>query len=523
MRFAPTGGALPARAFLMMTLLALAAVAVAQEIPVVRFSVKEFRVEGDNPLSAAETRTALAPFLGEHEGLDGLIAAAAELEGRIAERGFSFYRVILPKQTLREGVVELRVLAWQVGAINVEGNEHFSDENILATLPSLRVGEAPRTKRLSRERYVANQHASKQIQLRFKESGLEGMLDANVRVEDSAPFNVFLALNNIGTDETGKVRATVGAQHSNLFGRDHSLTVAYTTSPREQRDVRQYGINYAVPLYRLGGTVAAFFTKSDVDTGQVAEFFDVSGAGQFIGLGYTQYLPSLGAYTHSAFFGIEDRLFENDVRFIGQPIGVDVRSRPVALGYQGAYGLEAGIVAGYATYFRNTGAGAKNNDFTYAASRAGADEGWDAFRFGANVDYALPKDWLVRARLDGQWSDEPLISGEQFGVGGARSVRGYEERTVAGDSGFAASIELWAPTLPNDARFIGFLDAGHRRNKNPQPGEQKSDALSSVGIGFRWFYQSTAVLEADLARTLNEAGGIDSGHYKAHVSLLIRY
>ena len=49
---------------------------------------------------------------------------------------------------------------------------------------------------------------------------------------------------------------------------------------------------------------------------------------------------------------------------------------------------------------------------------------------------------VLSARLDGQWSDEPLIPGEQFGIGGARSVRGYEEREASGDSGFFVSAEL---------------------------------------------------------------------------------
>ena len=44
--------------------------------PTVEFDVFAFTVEGDNQLTAAQTDEVLAPFLGNHQGLEELLAAA---------------------------------------------------------------------------------------------------------------------------------------------------------------------------------------------------------------------------------------------------------------------------------------------------------------------------------------------------------------------------------------------------------------------------------------------------------------
>ena len=77
------------------------------------------------------------------------------------------------------------------------------------------------------EQRHANQNPSKRAEVRFRKSETAGMLDATVGVQDSRPLNVFLNLNNTGTDETGDLRATLGAQYSNLFNLDLQNTTTY--------------------------------------------------------------------------------------------------------------------------------------------------------------------------------------------------------------------------------------------------------------------------------------------------------
>ena len=51
----------------------------------------------------------------------------------------------------------------------------------------------------------------------------------------------------------------------------------------------------------------------------------------------------------------------------------------------------------------------------------------------------------ARAPRQRQISADPLLSIEQFAVGGIDTVRGYRENQIVRDTGFAASVELHIP------------------------------------------------------------------------------
>ena len=60
---------------------------------------------------------------------------------------------------------------------------------------------------------------------------------------------------------------------------------------------------------------------------------------------------------------------------------------------------------------------------------------------------AIYKDWSVKLHADGQWANGPLISNEQFAMGGTAGVRGYQDGEAYGDTGWRISIEPRTPQL----------------------------------------------------------------------------
>ena len=109
-------------------------------------------------------------------------------------------------------------------------------------------------------------------------------------------------------------------------------------------------------------------------------------------------------------------------------------------------------------------------------------------------------------------SDRTNRCAEQFSVGGADTVRGYDEGAVAGDRGLLASMELrsrnLAPsllasfegaTLPNFSEivFYGFADAAQVNLFNPEPGQQGRTPLLGTGLGFRLAVQPGLSLNFD--------------------------
>jgi len=491
--------------------------------PQVRFTVRGFEISGENPLCVQVTRKALSPYLGEHEGLAGLEQAARALEKVLKEKGYAFHRVVIPPQKLKDGVVTLKITAFRLGQVTVEGNQRFSEENIRNSLPALQEGEALNTLEVARMLEVVNAHPAKKTAVFLRNSPEPKTIDARIQVRDQRPYRVFSSLANTGDAETGRTRLSLGVQHSNLFDRDHALTLSYTTSPEFVRDVTQLGINYRLPVYRIPADISLFYSYSEVDQGRVAEFFDVSGKGNFCGAGIDYTLLPRGIYSHKITFGFQDRLFKNDTLFGGTNIGQDVRSRPVSLRYTGRVEKVKGNGGFYVEFAVNTGSGADNDDAAYGAVRAGAETNWTAVRYGADLDLALPKNWRFRGRLTGQIAGDPLIPGEQFGVGGVRSVRGFEEREVSGDSGRQLSAEVWTPPLIRNIRVVGFLDMGWSRIKNAASDQSADEFLAGTGLGIRWFWKDKLSLSIDAALALDGADTTEAGEGKVHFNLFFRY
>ena len=137
----------------------------------------------------------------------------------------------------------------------------------------------------------------------------------------------------------------------------------------------------------------------------------------------------------------------------------------------------------------------------------------------------MPAQWSVRGLLEGQIADEALIAGEQFGLGGANSVRGFSEREVAGDDGVRGSLELWLPALTaSGPRFLLFADAGRAFTARGigTLDDDTSDSLASIGAGLRWTWKEHVSLLLDVAKVVEGTETRDDGA-RGHLNLLVRY
>lgn len=307
------------------------------------------------------------------------------------------------------------------------------------------------------------------------------------------------------------------------------MTFSYTTSPENTGGVQQYAAFYRLPIYRLGGELSAYYIQSDVDSGRLADVFDVSGAGEFVGGSYKHIFRPQGNYSHTLSLLFDDRLFENKTLFVGQPIGVDVRSRTISFEYAGR--VESGLERrGFYTRFTtNLGSGSENTNFAYTANRFGADQDWFVLRFGADINHPLPHGWTLRGRASAQYSPELLISGEQFGLGGAYTLRGFEEREITGDKGIQATVEVYTPALKFNVQLVGFADVGVVNVGSEDITGLNSETLASIGLGLRWYWRNNVGVSFDAAYVVEGNGVLvaeertRSDTVDFHGSLFVRY
>lgn len=509
---------------------------VAAQPAATRFRVERYEVAGMNPLSAKATAKVLQNYLGEHEGLEGVQAAADALESSLRTAGHSFHRVILPPQTLQGGVVKFEVVEFVLGEIKIKDNRYFKEHNIRNSLRPLIKGQAPNTQKLSHALNFANQHPAKQISLSFRESDQARAVDASLEIKDRNPMSFFSALQNTGTEETGELRFTLGYQHTNLFNRDHNAAVVFTTS-EESGTVQQAGFSYRIPFYSHAGSVSINYTNSDVESGQIEDFFSISGKGSVTGLAYQYMIPGSSRYRHSISLSYDDKLFENVIEVDGQEqVGSgsgDVRTSPISLTYAGTLSTLRTSFGYSATMVTNQAGGSNSSSDDYQNIRDGADPDWTAVRYALNYDWRFVGKWMLRLRYLGQQAGEPLVPGEQFGLGGANSVRGYEERSVLGDNGWQFNTEIWAPAMLNDSLYtLLFVDTGEAETEEfidptaidtSDLNTNTTQEPSSVGIGVRWNWGETLAVKADFASVLETVGTTEDGDSFFHFSLFYRF
>jgi hemolysin activation/secretion protein len=100
--------------------------------------------------------------------------------------------------------------------------------------------------------------------------------------------------------------------------------------------------------------------------------------------------------------------------------------------------------------------------------------------------------WSCLMRADGQWANEPLISNEQFGLGGEAGVRGYPEGATYGDTGWRATLEPRTPqfelglvdgTEPMQARLYALFDYGERYLLGANTQQPRRARLAGTGAG----------------------------------------
>ena len=461
------------------------------------FDIKGYQVEGNTLISADNLESILSPFTGRGRDFGTVQEALDALEQTYRNRGFSMVAVTLPEQELESGVVRLKVNENRLGKINIEGNHYFDQANIRRSLPALNQGETPNLNAVSRSLKIANENPAKKVNLQLLNSDRENEIDANIRVKDEAPWKIGISADNTGDKQTGRSRLGVLLQHANVFNRDQLLTLQYITSPEKVDHVSIYSIGYRVPLYSLGSSIDLIGAYSNVDSGTISAAsynMNVSGKGSILGLRYNQNLTRIGNYEHKFILGLDYRAYENDVDFLGSQLGNNVTVHPVSLTYAGTLTVDKINAGFYLTDLQNLPGSWDGRDTAedIESARAGAPRGYNIFRYGANLSYAIGADWQARVMVNGQYTNDPLVPGEQYGIGGATTVRGFSEREFANDRGYSGNVEIYTPDLSKllgikafQSRLLMFYDRGYVSRKDPMPGDTVSTEIASIGPGLR--------------------------------------
>lgn len=515
-----------------------------------RFDIARFNIEGNTLLPSERLDALVAPFVGPRRVYGDVQRALEAVETAYRAAGYNTVTVYVPEQELTQGTVKLLITEGVVGKIGISGNSRFDDANIRASLPALQEGKAPNARLLSENIQLANDNPAKQVEVTLGVGEEEGKIDVKVAVTEDDPVKYSATLDNTGTGATGKHRLGVAYQHANLFDRDHTLTLAYTSSPDAPQGVKVdiYSFAWRLPLYALGDSIDIIYGKSSVNTPSVqATGFGLTGKGDVLALRYNHYFARRGEYAGKLVVGFDYKYFNTRCSINGVPQGFDPpapaiascvphTSRPLSVTYSGQkqsagsaldYNVGLAYNLPFGSRYRFNG---QEDRYSLIAGRPVKDE-FTILRYGGSYLSALFTDWQLRAALAGQYTNAGLIAGEQLGLAGSTAVRGFNERAVAADTGHVVNLEIYSPDwgpaagLTGSLRGLAFYDFARGANKGAVAPTASTFGVASAGIGLRYNLGKNVGLRADLAQVVKAgpAGTEGRGDWRGHFNVLLSF
>ena len=428
-------------------LLAFAAVVAAQEGPETAgsedspsFDVWEYQVEGNTLLDAALIERAVYPHLGPDRRIDDVEAARTALEKVYREQGFGTVLIDIPEQDVVAGIVRLNVVEGKVERLKVSGSRYFSLGRIRAQVPALAEGAVPHLPAVQQQLQRLNQASpDRTITPVLRPGSTPGTLDVELKVDDELPFHAKLELNDRFTQNTERLRLNAEVRYGNLWQREHAISAAYQVAPENRDNVEVFSSTYSFRLPDSDKVFTLYGVKTTSDVAAIGTL-GVVGDGIIGGVRATLPLTARGSYYQSLTLGGDYKDFGESIALLGAdtlntPINYHVWS---AL-YSGVYiGDRAETEISVGINFALRGLGNTMREFQDKRFRAKPNFAY----LNVGLSHLRPLPWGAEfyGALDGQVTEGPLISNEQFGVGGVQSIRGYLESQQFFDDGLRAAL-----------------------------------------------------------------------------------
>jgi hemolysin activation/secretion protein len=499
------------------------------------FDVWEYRVLGNSLLPNDAIERILYPHLGPGRGIDAVELARAALETAFRDAGYPMVVVNLPEQRVVSGIVRLEVLEGRVGRLKVSGSRYFSLDGIRAAVPSLQPGKIIDLEQARGEVNALNRLSSDLAATPVMKPGRDpGSVDVDLRIKDKLPVSASMEVNNQHSPGTKELRTSVEFGFNNLWQKAHSFSLQYQFTPEDPSQVSVLVGTYLMPVNDRRDRLALYAVKSESDV-PAASVLSVLGKGQIFGARYVALLPAPSGYSHSGSFGLDYKDFDDTIVVTAggdnPQTGIDYIL--FSAGYAGTFhqpknttrfGVGAnfgvnGIANEFDEFFDKrliTLTEEANPNFFYLTANLESVWNWDGFEF--------------RTSLEGQYTEDLLISNEQFGIGGVDSVRGYRQTEQLADRGWVARVELKTPELLPDkwvferglsARLVSFYDLAEATLVATAPDQDDVFRLAGTGLGIEMNFLDRIDAGAYWAVPLKDSGDIHSGEDRLHFNFRI--
>ena len=485
------------------------------------FNVFEFKVDGNTVLDKGKIEEAVYPFLGETKTIEDVEKARLALEKKYQDAGYLTVSVSIPQQEVDSGVVKLLVTEGTVERLRVTDSKYTSLAEVKSRVAEFGEGKVPHFPTAQQQLTTVNRGQNRQVTPVLRAGKSPGKVEVDLKVQDQLPLHGSLELNDKYSPNTTETRLNGSLRYENLWQKDHSIGISFQLSPEDLNEVKVISSTYVIPRMN-GDYFAAYGVISKSDIAAVGDV-NVIGNGYIAGARYIHPLPLVENYYHSLTAGVDYKDFKESVILLGSDgFKTPISYTAFSLGYDGTYQAQSSQTQmNFTLNLAPRGLGNKEQEF--AEKRYLAKPNYAYIRADLKHTQKLPQDWSLQAHISGQVANDPLISAEQFTIGGVDSVRGYLESAALGDNGVSANLELRTPQFKKyfkdyikDLYAFTFVDAGRVSIYDPLPNQDKTSDLLSVGLGVKLKATKGVFTNLDYAHALRDSGEVEKGDDRLH-------
>lgn len=425
------------------------------------FQIRTIAVEGNQSLSDAQVKGAVAGFRGQCLGLAGMNEVLKALTFLYVKHGYVASRAFLPEQDLASGTLSVKIVEGKLEKI-VEKGAGGNPGNLKTAFPGL-TGKPVRLPVIEQGLDQINRLSSRKAKIDLQAGKERGDSVLAVAIERSRPWSASYSADNYGSAATGLYESKLTFGYDDLFGLNDQFQLSWQRSMErnplyvqsDDRNSNSVSLSATIPygLYTFGLDGSWSGYQSSV-AGQIGSL-DTDG----YSLSVAPFVTYMLDRDQQSKTWVTGRLTwkSTDNFLLGSHIDASSRILTIAsvgLGHshtvlggelEANIGIERGLSIFGAVDDRFADAGSPKAQFTKETASLSYTKSAD---LGALTG-------IFSTRLSGQRSDDPLFASEQMSLGGVSSVRGSREAVFSGSDAILLRTELSVLLPKSDTPVLG--------------------------------------------------------------------
>lgn len=495
--------------------------------------VEAFEFEGNTVVSTEELIKITDQFKHKELSLNELRDIAKAIDGLYSKKGFFLARAYLPPQEIKDNRVRIAVIEGKLGKIIVEKGKFYS-ERLVRNYFNVTTKGIVNYKKLIKSLLILNDFPDLNVKALMQKGETPYTTDILLQVQDKFPFHASFDYNNFGSNYVSRHRFGFNTEFNGMAIEGDKVTLREVFgSPAKSIAFEDAG--YSIPVTYYGTRAGFEYIRSDFAVQREYKGLKSVGTSSIYSTSATHPLVKTLTSTSTLNGGLDIKQFANYQ--LSDRTSID-KDTVLKIGISGD-GLDDKNGRNFYSLLGSFGLhmlGASPNE-SVDASRTNADSQF----FKMNVDAARFQKFLfdsfVLIKGQAQFAANSLTIPEQYYIGGADSVRGYQLADFLGDYGYTGTFELRSPPpyignikdpfmhkpLKDIFQLVGFFDMGQVFTKKPQANEDKKNFICGSGFGIRINYLNNYSVRLDVGFPIGGKKPSDGSTATTYVQVMAKY